>query len=99
MAMDQATHQRWWALHLRVARGEDLSAEERTFYETMGRRLEQEETIGEQALELRKSREMVASLERERSALEARRRQLDAEIASLEATLSKQMQQPLGVEG
>jgi hypothetical protein len=42
--MDQATYQRWWPLHLRAARGEELHDEERSFYEEGRRSLEQETT-------------------------------------------------------
>ena len=31
--MDEPAYRTWWALHLRVARGESLNAEERAAYE------------------------------------------------------------------
>src|SRR2546430_1472138 len=97
--MDQVTYERWWALHLRVARREGLSAEDQTFHENMRRQLEQEEVLGGQSLDLLKVHAAVTSLEAERSALEERRQQLDAEIADLEGKLTQQTQQPLGVKG
>ncbi len=99
MAMDQVTYRRWWVLHLRVARGECLNAEDQAYYEDVRRQLEQEELLGGQGLGLRKARAAVASLEAECATLEARRQRLDADIATLEAALEKETGQPLGGEG
>jgi hypothetical protein len=97
--MDQATYQRWWMLHLRGARGEGLNAEEQAFYDSVRRQLELAERLGAQGLGLHEARAAVASLEAERSALEARRRQIEAEIAALETALGEQSQQPSHAEG
>jgi hypothetical protein len=94
VAVDQATYQRWWLLHLRTARGEGLDAEEQTFHDTVRRQLEQEETLEGPSLGLHEARAAVVSLEKEHSALEARRRQIEAEIAALETALGKQSPQP-----
>ena len=96
--MDQDTYQRWWALHLRVARGEELGAEDQALY-TAGRlQLEREEKLGQTAAAAGQARAAVASLAEQHAALVARRRQLDQEIATLEAALGQQTRQLLGVE-
>lgn len=60
--MDQETYQRWWALHLRVARGEERGAEEQALY-TAGRlQLEREEKLGLTATAAGQARAAVASL-------------------------------------
>lgn len=96
--MDQATYQRWWPLHLRVARGEELSAEERPLYEAGLRQVEQDDLSAVSATAIQEARAAVAVLETEHAALVARRRQLDEEIASLEKALGQQARDPLGVE-
>jgi molecular chaperone GrpE (heat shock protein) len=94
--VDQKTYERWWPLHLRVARGESLNADEQSSYDAGCCQLEQEEQLLE-TTEARESREHLAALEAERADLERRRRQLDAEIANLESRLSDQTRQYLGV--
>ena len=87
--MDSTTYERWWPLHLRVARGESLGAEEQAFYEAGRTELEQEEQLVDSTGELRQAQAQVAALEAERAALASRSQQLDAEIVMLEATLRK----------
>ena len=99
MGVDQATYQRWQALHLRVARGEGLTGADQAFYQTVCRQLEREEVLREPSPDLRAARTALKSLEAEHAALEARRQLLDADIAALEAALAKQTGQPLSVEG
>ena len=41
--MTESTFQSWWPLHLRVARGESLSAEERSFYDATRLALDHDE--------------------------------------------------------
>src|SRR5262245_28628435 len=99
MPIDQAAYERWWPLHIRVARGESLSAEDEAYYHAVRRELEREETLGDPSPELRDARAAVASLEAERAALEGRRQQLQAEIDALEAALRRRTRQLLGSEG
>jgi len=96
--MDQTVYQRWWPLHLRAARGEHLSAEERTFYEAGRKQLDQEEVLSQESVAARAAREKLTALEAERVRLQMRRQQLDAEITALEAALNEQTQQLLGVK-
>src|SRR5262245_13677326 len=79
LAMGQATYQRWWPLHLRVVRGEKLSAEEEPIYEAGLRQLDQGEFSPASGAAVQESRTAVAALEAEHAALVARRRQLDEE--------------------
>ena len=39
------SYQRWWELHVRVARGDRLSLEDRAVYDTTRRALEESETL------------------------------------------------------
>lgn len=43
--MDAAAQQHWWELHLRVARGESLTPEERNLYEATLRQLDESERL------------------------------------------------------
>ncbi len=87
--MDPHTYQRWWALHLRAARCEDLTAVERAFYEAALKQLQQEEVLEDHSAGLRDLRVAVAALQGEHAQLHAQREKLDAEIAALEATLDE----------
>jgi hypothetical protein len=81
--MDEATYQAWWVLHLRAARGDRLSPEERAQYEAGLKHLHAQEVLGGDLAELRRARAAVARLEAESAALRARRDALDAEIEGL----------------
>ena len=85
--MEEATYRTWWALHLRAARGESLTGEEREQHEAGLRQLHQGEVLRE-ADALRQERAAVKALEEENARLSARREHLEAEIAALEAALS-----------
>ena len=87
--MDQATYQGWWALHLRVARGEALNADDQALYEVGRTELEQQEDLRDPSASVREAQAAVAALQAERATLSARREQLDAEIASLEGALDQ----------
>jgi hypothetical protein len=84
MPIDSTTYARWWPLHLQVARGETLAAEDRAFYDHVRLELEREEVIGG-VNSVRQVRAAVTALEAERTRLENRRQQLDEEIVRLEA--------------
>lgn len=95
--MDQATYEKWWQLHLQNARGESLSLDEQTLYDTGRRELEQDEKFRDQA-DTRQAREEWQSLEAEYAVLEQRRQRLNSEIAQLESRLNDQTREMLGVE-
>jgi hypothetical protein len=95
--MDEATYEVWWPLHNRAAKGESLTLEERAFYEMWLKRLHEEEKIDSNLEEARAIRESIETLATERKQLEERRRQLQERAALLEAALSKQSKQALGV--
>jgi hypothetical protein len=100
--MDEATHNKWWPLHYRVAKGETLSAEEQAQYEVGLQQLyaEEEAQLAPQRIErLREGRKRREELEAERSRLQSRYDALRAEIAALEARFSEPTRKLLGIEG
>ncbi len=95
--MDESAYQRWWRVHVRVARGEPLGREERELYEAARRELDETEIL--QPIDrARRARQELRALEAERGRLEQRRQQLDAEIAALESRLAQSTRQLLGAE-
>lgn len=89
--------QQWWALHVRVARGESLAEEERSVYEAGLRQREQEEPLRADISSLQAARSSLAALEIEQTRLRKKRAELDAEIATLEASLNERTRRLLGV--
>jgi hypothetical protein len=96
--MDDATRQRWWDLHLRVARGENLNSEEQVFYEAGLQDLHREEVLHTDLSGLREARLNLAALESTHAQLQAQREKLDAEITALEGLLSERTKQLSGIE-
>ena len=85
--MDQATYARWWSLHARAARGENLDTAERAAYEAGLANLDADEKIawGDDAVTLlRQLRSEVERLEQAHAQLQARSQQLDRQIWTLE---------------
>jgi hypothetical protein len=95
--MDEQAYRAWWPLHLRVAKGERLSAEEQAVYAAGKRRLHEEETLEGSLVRLRQTREEIKALEAERERLQERRQQLRERVTVLEAALSEKAKQALGV--
>jgi predicted RNase H-like nuclease (RuvC/YqgF family) len=86
--------------HLRIARGERLSADEQAFYESLCTEFDRDETtFTGQGKRLREALETVKSLETEHSALEERRRQVESQIIALESMLGAQTHQPSQTQG
>lgn len=85
--MDESNYRSWWALHLRVARGESLDPKEQTAYELALARLHGGESVEAGASELRQVRAALRVLQAEQLRLNARQEERDAEIAALEALL------------
>lgn len=96
--MDENTYKTWWPLHLRVARGEKLTAEERATYNAGLKQLHQEEVIPGDLTALRQAKVQVAALEAGNARLQAQRQALDAEIAALEARLDDRTRQLLNAK-
>ena len=86
--MNQTTHERWWQLHLRVAKGEELDAAERAIYAAGLKDLdaEDEKTRWENSnlTMLRRLRAEVESLETTLAQLQTRSHRLDRQIWTLE---------------
>jgi hypothetical protein len=70
--MDQTAFQRWWELHLRVARGQTLPPEEQGVYDAGRQELERDERLQE-VQSAREAREELRALESELAQLEGRR--------------------------
>ena len=85
--MDQTTYMRWWQLHLRVARGDELDAAGRATYEAGLIELDAEEKAqwtDSDLIRLRKLKAEVESLQSTRVQLQAKSRRLDRQIRTLE---------------
>ena len=82
------TYQRWWELHVRVARGERLSPADRVVYDA-GRRELEDNGNSEPLQNAKQAREELRDLEVQRRRLEQRRQELDAEITAIESALAR----------
>jgi len=85
--VDKNTYQKWWPIHLRASRGEDLSIEERKFYEAELQKLQDEEKLTTDAKILHEARKNAVRLRAEHDQLQARREKVESEIRALEAVL------------
>ena len=100
--MDEQTHQTWWPLHYRVAKGETLKEDEQALYESGLQKLyaEEEAQLAPIRVErMRKERERIEELEAERARLQTQYEILRAEIKALEARFSEPTRKLLGIEG
>ena len=95
--MNESAFQTWWELHVRVARGESLTAEESVVYQSGRQDLESGEE-SQLLLEAKHARDDLNALESECSELERRRQELDAEIRLLENRMGHETSRLLGVE-
>ena len=95
--MDEATYEKWWPLHLRVARGESLRAEEQRCYEAGREQLHDQEVLNE-GLSLRESRGKLTVLGDEHRALLAQHKELVDEVEALEGALTERTREFAGVE-
>ena len=85
--MDEKEYQRWWQLHLRVARGETLDPAEEAEYNAGLETLDQEEKAQFDQNGLTRLRRLRAQVEQTRathSQLLAKSARLDEQIAALE---------------
>lgn len=94
--MDRSAYENWWRLHLRLARGDALTAEEQAVYDAGRTRLEGEEQYQE-VLDAKRARDELTRLEREHVELENQRRKLDEEISHLESRLAESTRQLLTI--
>ncbi len=93
-----ASYEQWRQFHLRVARGEKLDPAEQDRYEAGLREIDLAEVSKSDLPKLLQLRESLAELDSKCQDLRAKRGTLEAEISTLESTLSKKMRQQLGVE-
>lgn len=96
--MEQVDYDRWWPLHLSVARGEELSEAQRQIY--LAGLLEVQQTDRSQAdyTALEAAKRAIGDLERQQAPLRARREQLEAEILATEAALGQRLRHVLGAK-
>ena len=94
--MDASEYTAWWQLHLRLARGESLSAEEQNRYDVIRDELDRDDEL-QLLADAKHAKTDLRQLEAERDELDRRRQQLDSRIAALEGRLSSQTRQLLGV--
>ncbi|MCB0160633.1 MAG: hypothetical protein KDD83_21020 [Caldilineaceae bacterium] len=98
--MSDLDYERWWALHLRVAKNEPLSQGEQADYEA-GLRQFEETSAAPDAPTLSYLRALRASITRaatHQAELAVRSRELDREIARLESSYQQMTGETLDVE-
>ena len=98
--MSDLDYERWWALHLRVAKNEPLSQGEQADYEA-GLRQFEETNAAPDAPTLSYLRALRASITRaatHQAELAVRSRELDREIARLESSYQQMTGETLDVE-
>ena len=98
--MSNLEYERWWSLHLRVAKGETLSAQEESDYATGLSQLDGETaaTDGETISYLRTLRAAINRAMRLHTELTSRSADLDKKIAELEANYQRLSGQALDWE-
>lgn len=100
--MNHPTYDQWWSLHLKAARGIQLSDDEVAIYEAGRVQYEHSETVEHNcelaAREAKASRENLLKLSDKHRKLESRRQVLDEEIKSLESQLGAVEKHFIGVE-
>lgn len=96
--MNQVDYDRWWPLHLSVARGEPLSESDQQLYICGLSELQQSEEPQIDFGLLETARRVIADLERQGVSLRARRDALESEIAATEAALNQRSRQVLGAK-
>jgi len=96
--MDESAYEKWWALHVRSARGESLSDEEQAIYARGLKQLHNQEVLADDVESMRKARKAVMALDTRCDQLHAQRKHLKDEIAHLEAALSPDVRRSLGIE-
>jgi len=92
--IDETAYRSWWQLHVRIARGETVSPQQRALYDELRRKLEKDEAFPSLA-QAQEARGELNELEAERVQLQQRREHLDREIANLERRLAPQARQLL----
>jgi hypothetical protein len=87
----------WWDLHVRAARGEELSPAEQVEYEAALRQHDQSPLAQPDLAELKRLRSHAGSLAEENAQLRTRVDALLREIRRMEGNLNEETRQLLGV--
>lgn len=95
--MAEFDYEQWWRLHVRVARGESLSAVENVTYRSGLNHLESSEAPVDQDImaTLQALQKQIEQLSQEHASLMMRSLQLDQKLAALEATYQSMTGQTL----
>jgi len=100
--MNSTTHDQWWPLHLKTARGARLTSDELAIYEAGRSQFENDESaelVWESAKrDAMASRASVVELNGKHRELESQRQMLDQEIRNLESRLGESVKLAIGVE-
>jgi len=96
--MDQREYDRWWPLHMKASRGEQLPDADRQFYAEGLRKLHVAENSPDDLAAAESARRAIAELKRQRELLRARREALESQIAATEAALSERTRELLGTK-
>ena len=95
--MDEIRFERWRDLHLRFGRHDHMTPEELAEFEAGCQVLDCEEEPFLDIPRLREQRARIEELESQNARLRAKSRRLDSQIKRIEASLSDQTRQQLGV--
>jgi len=87
----------WWELHLRKARGEQLSAAEQERYNAEIARQDQEAPAQNHIEALKEMRATAAALALENAQLRLRIERLEEDIRTVEQALSRETRELLGI--
>jgi hypothetical protein len=99
--MDDKDYQSWWPLHLKIAKGETLNADELSVYEAGLQLLDTEEAKtfrqAEELDHLRDLRRRVLAADSEHQQLSKQYDTMRTEMARLETLLDERTRQALGI--
>lgn len=95
---EEGNNKHWWTLHLKKARGQELSEAEQQIYDAEVARLDRTDTGKVDIDALKKLRAEVAELAEQNDELRTRAAELQGQIHNVEKALSKETRDLLGVE-
>ena len=92
--MDKEAYEKWWPLHLRVARGEELTEEEQAVYQAGIAELDREESFPGSVEAMRQTQAALRVVEEEYEQLLAEKERLDRKLASIELARNRTTLEP-----
>ena len=97
--MDESTHERWWPLHIKNAKGEALTPEEQAAYEEGRDQLYADENLDGNVEDLKQLRTHILEMETQLGQMMEQYRALKSKADSLEGQLSEPVKHYIGVSG